>query len=453
MTAALSPSAQAALPRALRVLATASNVGDAIAVSRSAPLSDFPPGSPARRLVDAMIAARLLIAEGGDEAPTVRLAHEALIAGWRRAADQLTSDRRDLETRALAEQQFNRWRNAGRSASCLLRNPDLANAVDLDARWGDELAQPLRDYIRQSIRRARFGQTLAAAAAAVFFLVAIVAVFEGLLARSKEREAAMNYRLALDQAAGSVALLDKGFTEGAINSRLMMDLVKRSQETVSQLPADTDDVTAARVRLLLAITPDMVAIGDTGKAREYAETATKIVDGLLAKDAQRFDWRLLRAQSRMVLGDVTFWDGSDAAIAKAQFSGAIDELKALAATKSDDNSSTRICFRAMKTLAMRRARLATSRGLRPPLPTGSIRRRRWRAKRATPVKPTTGCPTPPTRISVSATSLSSKSGSIGKSRNTEKESRSPTRSAPTTVKTPVTSSTLRWVTESWATRW
>ena len=221
-----------------------------------------------------------------------------------------------------------------------MRNPDLANAVDLDRRWGDELAPPLRDYIRQSTRRARFGQTLVAAAAAVFFLVAIAAVFEGLLARSKEREATVNYLLALDQAAGSVAMLHKGFIEGAINSRLMMDLVKSSQETISQLPADTDEVTAARVRLLLAITPDMVAIGDTGKAREFAQTATKIVDGLLAKDAERFNSRLLRAQSRMVLGDVTFWDGSDADDRQTRSSVGRDRRvqDVLPRSKPDDNS-------------------------------------------------------------------------------------------------------------------
>ncbi len=338
VTAALSPAAQAALPSVLRALATASNVGDAIAVSRSAPLADFPPGSPARQIVDAMIAARLLVAEGGDPAPTVRLAHEALIAGWRRAADQLTADRRDLETRALTEEHFNRWRNAGRPAGRLLRNPDLANAVDLSQRWRDELAAPLRDYIRHSSRRARLGQTLAAAAAAVFFLVAVAAIFEGLLAQSKQREAAANYRLALDQAAGGVSLLDKGFSQGAINSRLMMDLVKRSEQTVNQLPGDSDDVTAARVKLLLAIAPDMVAIGDTGKAGEYAAAAAKLVDGLLAKDAGRFEWRRLRAQSRMVLGDVTFWDGSDATVAMAQLRASIDEFKRLAAERPDDDT-------------------------------------------------------------------------------------------------------------------
>ena len=128
VTAGLPPPAQAALPRVLRALATTSAVSDAIAVSRAAPLADFPAGSPARQLVDAMIAARLLIAEAGDATPTVRLAHEALIAGWRRAADQLASDRRDLETRALTEDHFNRWRNEGRSGRRLLRNPDLANA-------------------------------------------------------------------------------------------------------------------------------------------------------------------------------------------------------------------------------------------------------------------------------------------------------------------------------------
>ena len=39
-----------------------------------------------------------------------------------------------------------------------------------------------------------------------------------------------------------------------------------------------------------------------------------------------------------VLGDVTFWDGSDATIAIAQLKAAIDEFKSLAAEKPDDDS-------------------------------------------------------------------------------------------------------------------
>ena len=182
VVSALPPAAQAALPRVLRSLTTVTGTADQAPVARSAPLSSFAENSPARILVDALTAARLLVAAGeAGAAPTVRLAHEALIGRWQRARDQLTADRRDLETRALVERQFGRWSQArGRAGKLLLlRNPDLANAVDLANRWGGELDAPTRDYINRSARRARLAQTLTAAAAVLFALVAVAAVSAG----------------------------------------------------------------------------------------------------------------------------------------------------------------------------------------------------------------------------------------------------------------------------------
>ncbi|MGO9327281.1 MAG: hypothetical protein ACLQJ0_04100 [Steroidobacteraceae bacterium] len=149
---------QAALPRVLRALTTVSEAAEQAPVARSAPLDSFPQGSPARTLIDAFIAARLLVATDDSGAgATVRLAHEALIGRWQRARDQLAADRRDLEMRTLVERQFARWSQARGTARrlLLLRNPDLANAVDLASRWGDELDAPVRDFINRSARRAR----------------------------------------------------------------------------------------------------------------------------------------------------------------------------------------------------------------------------------------------------------------------------------------------------------
>ena len=146
--------AQAALPRVVRALTTVTGTIDQGPVARSALLDSFAAGSPARTLIDAFIAARLLVAasEGG-AAATVRLAHEALISRWQRARDQLAADRRDLETRTLVERQFERWSQAsgGARRQLLLRNPDLANASDIARRWGDELDPAARDFIAASV--------------------------------------------------------------------------------------------------------------------------------------------------------------------------------------------------------------------------------------------------------------------------------------------------------------
>ena len=97
---ALPEKARAASPRVLRALATLGGVGDMTPVARSVPLDSFPPGSETRMAVDAFIEGRLLVASTEGETATVRIAHEALLSRWKRASDQLTADRRDLEMRA-----------------------------------------------------------------------------------------------------------------------------------------------------------------------------------------------------------------------------------------------------------------------------------------------------------------------------------------------------------------
>ena len=191
IVAGLPAVAQAVLPRVLRALTTVTEAADQTPVARSAPLESFPKDTPAHTLIDAFVAARLLVATSEGGAATVRLAHEALISRWKRARDQLAADRRDLETRALVERQFGRWSHArgyGRQR-LLLRNPDLANATHLARRWGDELDAPTRHFIKLSARRARLAQTVTAAAAALFALVAGTAFYAERQAVRAQQEA------------------------------------------------------------------------------------------------------------------------------------------------------------------------------------------------------------------------------------------------------------------------
>ena len=143
IVAGLPAAAQAALPRVLRALTTVSEhdrPGAGCALGAARKFCRRQSGAhPDRRLHRA---ARLLVAasEGGTS-PTVRLAHEALISRWQRARDQLAADRRDLETQNAGRAAVRALEPSARRARrlLLLRNPDLANAVDLAKRWGDEL--------------------------------------------------------------------------------------------------------------------------------------------------------------------------------------------------------------------------------------------------------------------------------------------------------------------------
>jgi WD40 repeat protein len=203
----LPAAAQAALPRVLRALTTVVGASDRLPVARSVSLGTFATGTPARVLIDAFIEQRLLVAgsESG-AAPTVRLAHEALISRWRRARDQLSADRRDLETRSLVEREIARWNQAhGRERRLLLlRNPDLADAVDLVRRWGDEIDVETRNFIQISQQRARLKQRMAITAVAAFFLIAVgagAAAFQAfrqqhLANEQRDRAVTTNSRLA-----------------------------------------------------------------------------------------------------------------------------------------------------------------------------------------------------------------------------------------------------------------
>jgi WD40 repeat protein len=179
IVAGLPEAAQKSVPRVLRALTTMSTGADPVSVARSAPLASFPPGSDARAVIEAFTAARLVVASSERMIPVVRLAHEALISRWRRAKEQLASDRRDLETRSLIERQYARWDAAPDRAKTLLllRDPDLANALDLSRRWGDELSPDLRAFIGRSDQAAKAAARRRwAAAAAVMFCLAALAI-------------------------------------------------------------------------------------------------------------------------------------------------------------------------------------------------------------------------------------------------------------------------------------
>jgi tetratricopeptide (TPR) repeat protein len=190
--AALAATTQAALPRLLRALTTISTGGTHhVPVARASPLAEFPAGSAIWALVEVFTEARLLVAYTEGAVPTVRLAHEALIGHWKSAKEQLALDQRDLETRALVERHLTRWSAATGTQKwkLLLVDPDLANAIDLEKRWGDELDVRTHTYIQASRRRARLRHHLTAAAAVVFAIVAFTAIGEAILTQAARRQA------------------------------------------------------------------------------------------------------------------------------------------------------------------------------------------------------------------------------------------------------------------------
>jgi len=192
------------------------------AVARRAPLTDFPQGTPRRRLIEALLdpSARLLVADAvGDRGATVRLAHEALISEWASARNYVAGNAEALKTRRMVEERYARWRAissehdiAGgdrrsrlgaptsflrrpfRAEQALLTDTDLLDARKLLQNYREELSRELIDYIERSMsqyrRRRQRAFRIALAAAVVLGILAIGTSHEARVA-SKQRAAAL----------------------------------------------------------------------------------------------------------------------------------------------------------------------------------------------------------------------------------------------------------------------
>ena len=315
--AALPVAVQAAMPKMLRALVTVSRSG-AEPTARVAPMARFTEGSAERQMIDGLLGPqiRLLVAEGDGQSARVRLAHEALISHWERAKRQIAQDRDDLRTRTAVEEAEIEWRSAptSRKRLYLLRDPLLANALDLLRRWGDELGLTTADFIRASHRRARLRQRLTAAAAVIFGFVAAVAVIaaeEAVRAKRQadaERQLAQQTLVAATKTANSLIfdLAQRFRNTVGVPSDIVRDILQRAMALQGELASSgqgTPDVQFSEADALAENAQTLLVQGDSAGALVAAERANGILRGLLAQGANNKEWRHDLAASYEIIGD------------------------------------------------------------------------------------------------------------------------------------------------------
>ncbi len=224
-----------ALPAVLRAVVTLG--GDAV-TARSARYAEVASTPERAALVDALVAARLLVLEqGSGEQTEVRLAHEALTTHWPRAREQIQANRDLLAISASLEIDLERWERSDRNPDMLLpAGRRLAEAQELAELRGDELKPAIVRFVeasralregaaRRSLNRLRL---LAAS-------MAVLACAAGWLAWSStvaEREAEQSRSLAADALRDAAEARDRA---EAANSRL---LARRAQEAVADAQLD-----------------------------------------------------------------------------------------------------------------------------------------------------------------------------------------------------------------------
>ncbi|MCB9957910.1 MAG: AAA family ATPase [Rhodospirillaceae bacterium] len=180
------------LPRLLRALVAPA--GDAERrdrlTIRSVALSDFADDGPSKRLVAALVEARILLSEGAASRSTVRLAHERVISSWKRARDLVAANLDFFRIRQEVEDACARWQSSGRRRDRLIA-PGIAleEAAGLRRRFGGELDSDTNAFVRVSSDRAHLRQRLTTAASVVFAVLAVVATGLGLWAYDQQQEA------------------------------------------------------------------------------------------------------------------------------------------------------------------------------------------------------------------------------------------------------------------------
>jgi WD40 repeat protein/TPR repeat protein len=194
------------------------------AVARRVPLSTFKPGTPQRRLVEALLDpdARLLVSDADRErSPTVRVAHESLISRWAQARDFVQRNAEALRIRHRIEERYALWHalQGGRPAAIpsesapsrsmaaslaawrsrlrrehgLLSDIDLADGRRLLKERRADTEPHLVAYIERSIAddkriRTRSLRVLTAVSGVVT-LLAIIASAAGIMASNRQHEA------------------------------------------------------------------------------------------------------------------------------------------------------------------------------------------------------------------------------------------------------------------------
>jgi tetratricopeptide (TPR) repeat protein len=377
---------EGALPEILRALVAVGEDGKPTA--RFAPMSDLATTPDRRDVLDALIKARLLVVHRHDDAPTVGVAHEALITEWPFYRNLVSGHVNFLRARGRIAAQAQLWRSQNKDPSRLLaRGLALEEGRGLLARRS-ELGPDLLEFIETSInaadkaehrrRRVLIGLASAATVAAVIFAgLASFAHRASLRAQSNFEAATTVLSTLIEAVPANVApvapvrtvktLLDDASkaiasfppTDGASPKirryraeislalaeiefdlgryRETRDLAGEARTALGDLAASAPDDLATQYQLARSLhffgATYHQQQDDIGEARSNYEKAIAILNSLIrdhGADADAWRWHLLLADVHQDFGDLLLNRFRASADAKAQFDQSIAERQGVA---------------------------------------------------------------------------------------------------------------------------
>ena len=346
----------AALPRLLRRLATpirgsgfAAKGRFALAI-KPAPLAEVAGDAASKRLVEALVEARILLVSVEANTPVVRLAHQRVLESWAQARAIVENQAEFYRIRGEVADQAQRWAAGGRRADLLLApGLALAEAESVAERFGDELDATEREFVTVSGRRARLRQRLTFAAAVVFAVVAVASVALGLVAKREATKAEENYQVARQAANGLIVDIAEGLrnVEGmpATSVKRILATAKTVVDRLASNAPDDPDIGESRAQMLRQFALNYSSLGDLADASAYASAAVAEARRVLAQRPGAASQKLLAA-GLTALGRVEQGRGAldDGRTADDE---AIDIGKAMAATPSQQTAGEEIEARAL----------------------------------------------------------------------------------------------------------
>ena len=360
--AALAPlgeAEKARLPHLLRQLAVpahdADRGGKETLTIRSVLLTQAAPDQASRKLLDALLAARLLTTSGVEAHAQVRLTHQRVLEDWRRARDIVAESAEFYRIRADMEENCRKWEMSKRRSELLLRGLPLVEAETIVGKYRDDIAPELLNFVSASREQFYRRQRMVEIAAAVFALVAVFAVYQWLRAESAARvaleqqavaEAARaraeqetqradrNFVAAKETVDGLIFNIAQGLS-GIVGMKVdtIHHILNTVQSTVDELiQATPDDPQLLRSRLVMFgnFVDTYIAAGDLNDATAAAAQSLAIARKLSAQDPNNAEALRDVSVSLEKLGDVSLL-GSDHTGAVAAYQESLDIRRKLAA--------------------------------------------------------------------------------------------------------------------------